>query len=389
MTLTKLSVAVAFVAAALSLACGGGRGDTDGGTGGGAGGGGCIGACGGGAGGGTGGGAGGGTGGGAGGGAGGGGGGFLNDGGTADFTVANLRPSANFGQKVRLNNVVVVSVGDPSVGSQGDSVFDMWVADQGDPSSGIFIAKTFFDPAFYSDGGAFDAYVPVAGDIVTVEGVFGRFQSYNNNRGSRMAVGSGFDMVTNNVSTILKVTFQSSGAAPLAQIVTAPFGDAMAGTVRPNPERAGVYVTIPGPITITNARPTAMERYVIQSGVPTRVGWNGFEVGGNGFSGVLVADRYTDRFRDAGAGLSDNGCDYLSWAQDAGTTSVTFSSISGVWDTYTHAYCQDGGTRVPGEYIGSGQCRNVAGHIPGTVDAGYTYVLFPTRCAQDLPGTVQ
>lgn len=375
MTFKNLFVAVSVVVAALAMACGGGRDIADSGVGGGSGGGSCVGCGGGGAGGGSGGG------GGAGGGSGGGGGGGVGgDAGFVDFQVRQLRSSATYGQKVRLNDVVVTAVGRLFRGAQGDYTAEFWVADQANLQNGIYVNKFFSDKARYTDGGLIANWTPQPGDILTIEGIFSRYSNFTDRHGFRPTVGSGFDTISSvKPNPPFSITYKSSGPAPLPISVAAPFGDAQQGNTKANPEYAGTYVSLSGPVTITSTTNPAIARLKKVGGAVTISGYNGFEVGGSGYSGVLVDNFFTFAFSDAGTGLTDNGCDYLRYKQDAGTTSVTFGTISGVWDTYAHPYCEDGGSAA----------SNCFKNPNPNLDGGYTYVLWPTRCSQDLPGVVQ
>lgn len=83
-----------------------------------------------------------------------------------------------------------------------------------------------------------------------------------------------------------------------------------------------------------------------------------------------------------GFGDGGVGCDWRAVAGDGGT--VTFpNGVSGIWDTYAHAPCVDGGT--------ASGCFATKAFVPGTVGAdggavNYTYVLYPMDCANDLAG---
>jgi hypothetical protein len=104
----------------------------------------------------------------------------------------------------------------------------------------------------------------------------------------------------------------------------------------------------------------------------------GFEVTG----GILVNNfaTFDAQFSDGGSLLR---CDWRQIALDAGVgRTVTFpNGISGVWDTYSHASCRDGGVSCS-----DGLVNRNAGIVPDTTN-DFTYVLYPTDCA-DLRGQV-
>jgi hypothetical protein len=98
----------------------------------------------------------------------------------------------------------------------------------------------------------------------------------------------------------------------------------------------------------------------------------GFEVTG----GILV-----NNFKTYDQQWSDGGlvrCDWRQIALDAGSGhSVSFpNGISGVWDTYSHASCRDGGVGC-----NDGALHRNAGLVPDTNNS-FTYVLYPTGCDQ-------
>ncbi|MFL5320489.1 MAG: hypothetical protein ACJ790_12585, partial [Myxococcaceae bacterium] len=270
--------------------------------------------------------------------------------------------------------VVITNVGVSSTGSQGDYSVDMWVADQSDLTQTIYVNKFFTDIALFSDGGVYPKYLPQPGQVVKIEGVFSRYSNFADRTAYRQGISSGFNLFpAPGGSNKLKITVSDTTVTPpTATDVPSGFGNAQGGAVQADKSFQGQYVHIPGSLTITNANPTALERFrSTTDGGPDFVsGENGFEVTG----GVLVDNLFT--FRDAG---TETGCDWLKAAQSGQT--VTFpNGISGVWDTYSHSYCLDGGS--------GSSCRSSKGFVPGT-DAGYTFVLYPTRCSVDLVGTAQ
>jgi hypothetical protein len=117
---------------------------------------------------------------------------------------------------------------------------------------------------------------------------------------------------------------------------------------------------------LTNANPSALKRISASANDSVHFG---FEVTG----GVLV-----NNYKTYGS-TQDGGtkrCDWRALANDGGTVRFP-NGIRGVWDTFTHAPCADGGT--------SSSCFRDAGVVPGT-DQTHTYVLYPQDCDQDLAG---
>jgi hypothetical protein len=141
------------------------------------------------------------------------------------------------------------------------------------------------------------------------------------------------------------------------------------GTIKAEPTYSGARVKIAGPLTMGLLNPEQLHRQSALGANDTR--YYGFELS----NGVLV-----NNFRTFdNAALEDGGrsrCDVRFIVGDGGT--VTFpNGIIGVWDTYTHASCADGGTDL-------NNCFNNRGSVPGTPDANYTNVLYPTDCADYL-----
>jgi len=330
----------------------------DAGTGGGSGGG-----TGGGSGGGTGGGTGGGMGGGTGGGTGGGSGGCQGgpDAGTVTTMIGNLRSSICYGTRVKVEGAVVIAEGGELAAKiDGGTVysFDFWVADPANPENAIYVSK-FKDDLVVDDQGAPAAgWVAKPGDKVDLEGVFSVYYNDADRRGNRPGISDGYQMVKGNGGAgQLKVTLRGTTTPPADAQAPSGFGNGL----KANPEFAGRRVRIPGPLEITSAAPTALNRFK-DGGV---TGSNGFEVTG----GVLVNNYYTYRAYDGGSNVTN--CNWM--AEAAGGKTVTFpNGISGVWDTYTHSPAQ-----------------GAVGFVPGTNDAGYTYVLYPVDCATDLAGSAQ
>lgn len=286
-------------------------------------------------------------------------------------TIKQLRDgTAAWGQSVKVENVVVTAVSFKRQGSAGDWQGEFWVADPADPKNGLWVEK------FYTDTPK--PYEPKIGDKLTLEGYYGTVKSFEDRIGYRPYVSSQFDFVKSGAKP-LAITVIEENATPLEDVDTTgvtDFGNAQNGDVRPNPEFGGARVFIPGPVKITNANPGALQRLNLGEAA----GSNGFEVTG----GILVNNFNT--YRD---------CDLRNHALDAGQNGeeiVFQDGISGVWDTYTHADCVDGGVPADG---GSFRCNsNASGHIPGSTFEGgegenrYTFVLWPQTCA-DLQGTAQ
>ncbi|MGV3620897.1 MAG: hypothetical protein ACO1OB_08770, partial [Archangium sp.] len=171
--------------------------------------------------------------------------------------------------------------------------------------------------------------------------------------------------------TNLVVTLVDAGAPVTPVDTAAGFGNAMGGDDRPNANFAGVLVHIPGPLTLSDPNPPAFKRVSLNASDSV---YFGFEVTG----GVLVNNYRTYDFTQSDGG-GRMGCDYRLYANDGGT--VTFpNGITGVWDTYSHASCEDGGT--------SNCSRRNPGTVPGSADNDFTYALYPLDCSM-LPGVVQ
>ena len=72
-------------------------------------------------------------------------------------------------------------------------------------------------------------------------------------------------------------------------------------------------------------------------------------------------------------------CVWRGSAYYDGGTIIFPNGITGIWDTYTHAPCNDGGT--------STSCLHANGYVPGTAN-DYTYAIYPRDCA-DFNGAYQ
>jgi hypothetical protein len=281
------------------------------------------------------------------------------------LTVDAARGARFCQEYVRIENAIVVGIDNAVRGSLGDYNTQFWVVDSNDSTRGIMVDK------FYTD--APGPYLPVVGDIVNLNGYVKRYSRFNDRTAYRTVFGStfgctGVDAGSN--PTQLRVELVDAGATVPVNTVPAGFGDAMSGDNRPNPELAGTRIRIPGPLTLSDPNPTAFKRVSL---VATDTVFFGFEVTG----GILVNNYRTFDFT-ASDGGGRMGCDYRAYSNDGGV--VTFpNGITGIWDTYSHASCEDGGT--------SGCSRRNQAVVPGTTN-DYTYAIFPLDCS-DVPGVVQ
>lgn len=331
---------------------------------------------------------GGGAGGGSGGGAGGGGGGGTmtvdagsgKDGGTAIVDAGSPPPetiaaakSVKFPALVNLKGVVVTAVPFAAASNANSTCAgtstkgvnaSFWIADPNNAHSGIFVTKFRCDPP--AD------YLPAIGDVLDLKGYIGIESKFDGRERSRFVVKQQFDFINPTPSTCALPTCQpleitkTGTMAPLADsMVDGTFGND--GAIRSNTEYAGSRVKITADLSIANASPLALKRASL---LPNDDRYFGFELSNH----VLVNNYLTFATFAADGGLLEDGgtssCDFRLVVLDGG--SVTFSSIAGVWDSYTFTGCQDGGV--------ASNCFKHFGVIPGT-DAGYTYVLYPTSCA--------
>ena len=290
------------------------------------------------------------------------------DGGVFEVEISDLRgPGVPFSSKVRLTDVVVSAVsfnlaGDAGMGNPPPYRQEFWVTDPANPQQGIWIRK------FYTDKPETDLLE--VGDQSTVEGWFGTEGRFNDRSGYRRVVKSQFDFLPSaerGDAGVMVITQTGTVAAPAAnQVAVGAFGNAEDGTARANPEYAGGYVHIEGPLEITNPSPAAFKRV---SANPNDTVYFGFEVSG----GVLVNNYKTFQ--------ADGGCAWRDVALDAGTQGqkVVFQAVRGVWDSYTHAPCADGGT--------ASNCFRDEGSVPGTTNQ-WTYVLYPQSCDDYVGGQV-
>jgi hypothetical protein len=294
--------------------------------------------------------------------------------------IGILRATGTQGQAVTLEHVVVTAVDDLNRGSQGDYIAQFWVVDPCFPKEGIWVDK------FYDD--LPKAYAPQLGDELKIQGVFRRINRVSSDvnlssseqtktrNAYRPAIKSSFGLPGASVPLILTKT----GTVQVPQDVPVPanFGNANGGATKANPEHGGARVHIPGPIDITHADPLALKQ---RPDAPEHGGYLGFEVTG----GVLVSNYKT-------FGVTFDGgtprCDWRAIVKDGGGVNFP-NGIRGVWDTYSHVPCADGGFTLSDGGTRS-TCANAsrdAGYVPGT-NNDYTYILYPQDCATDLPGVV-
>jgi hypothetical protein len=279
--------------------------------------------------------------------------------------IGQLRDNGTRGQAVTLDEVVVVAVSQTTRGSQGDFIARFWVVDTCFPKEGIFVDK------FYQD--VTTNYEPQVGDVLSIQGLFRRFNATardgapNERDAYRPVIKSDFQLGQAGITGRLVITKRGTTTPPADSTVPAGFGNSDGGAGQPNPDFGGSRVYLPGPITITNATPTAMK---LRPEDPDSGTYLGFEVSG----GVLVANYKTF-----------NTCDWRATVADGG--SVTFQNgIRGVWDTYSNVPCLDGGTDAGADGGTFFQCTQEGnGVVPGTTNP-YTYVLYPMDCGRDLPG---
>jgi hypothetical protein len=300
---------------------------------------------------------------------------------TGPATTIAAAKSSTYPAKVDLQGVVVTAVSfarrsNSSTLCAGTSspgvTADFWIADPASPEQGIFVSK------FRCDGDV--DYFPVVGDVLNIKGVIGFESGFSQRTGFRTLIQSEFDYIPNRPSgyvcaetstppceaLVIAKTGTMSPLAPVMQPTT--FGGN--GAIKSDQALKGARIRIAGPLTVANINVEALHRQSALGAADTR--YYGFELS----NGVLVNDfRIFD-----GAGLEDGGvsrCDVRFAVGDGGTVTFT-NGIVGVWDTYTFAACADGGTDVF-------NCFATRGTVPGTPDANYTNVLYPTDCADLNP----
>jgi hypothetical protein len=289
------------------------------------------------------------------------------DGGAWTVTIEDLRgPAVPYGTKVLLQDVVVTAVSF-EVQADGGTYNGMWrsefwVTDPARPEQGMWVRKFYTDPP--------ETDRVAIGDKLTIEGWFGTEAKHVDRHGYRRGLKSQFDFLppAERPGAPMVIVKTAQVAAPADNPVTAgQFGDAQGGAVKANVESAGARVHVQGPVEITDPSPLAFKRISANANDPV---YFGFEISG----GILVNNYKT--FSASG------GCAWRDVALDAGTgQKVVFQGgVKGVWDTFTHAPCADGGTAF--------NCFREEGRVPGA-DAGFTMVLYPQSCDDFVGGVVQ
>lgn len=303
------------------------------------------------------------------------GGGSAGGGSAAPVTVslAQVRQQTRCITRIKVVGAVVTAVDSIRAGAQGDFAADFWVADPANPTNAIFVSK------FFTDG--VGPYAPAVGDVVTIEGYHDTASWFDDRTGYRHLIKSQFGCGQGFTGTL--VVTKTGTMSPLNDNqVSNGFGVAAdGGSIQANPEFAGARVFVPGPLTLSDPSPMELKRV---SAKPNDDTYFGFKVTGGplGAAGILV-----NNYKTFGTSPTDGGparCDWRVRLTSGDAGSVTFpNGIRGVWDSYTHAPCEDGG-------VSPANCgRNFAGSIPGTPDAGYTFVLYPLNCDVDLVGQAQ
>ncbi|MFP2909904.1 hypothetical protein ACLESD_33665 [Pyxidicoccus sp. 3LFB2] len=277
------------------------------------------------------------------------------DAGPTVMTISAVRAEESI-RHVRLEGVVVTAVSRIASNAAGVTA-DFWVADPANPEDGIFVQKFRDDPE--------KGYSPVVGDVLTITGFIQSKSRFNDREGYRKVIKNNFDVRGGGALVDMVIT-KTGTVAPLSPVqvsIANNFGNSDGGAGRPNQELMGARVHITDSLTLTNPNPMAFKRLSARANDDV---YYGFEVSG----GVLVNNNTT-----FGTSPTDGGtrkCDYRVMVnQDAGT--ITFpNGIKGVWDTFTHAPCLDGG-------VSTFSCFNDAGVVPGT-DNRWTTALYPEDC---------
>jgi hypothetical protein len=294
---------------------------------------------------------------------------IVADGGTTVMSIREVRDTACVGQRVRVQGVIVHSIESTFVDSAdgGSSRAMFWVADPARATDGIYVRKGLGD----TFAGRPASFLPEVGDVLDIEGSFQAASPFRDRTGYRRQLGSE-DAVQEPQRVMQLTVVRRQQALPDAVAVDAGVLDAKGGTLAAGGQYAGARLHLPWPLVITNPSPAALER-TNSTGAQS---FAGFEVTG----GVLVSD-----FKTSAIGSTDGGtgtCDWraIALAAEAQGKKVEFpNGITGVWDTYTYAACENGTLRS--------DCNpRKPGTIPGT-DGGSesTLVLYPLDCS-DLQG---
>lgn len=294
-------------------------------------------------------------------------------------TIQEAR-AATFPTKVDLQGVVVTAVSFARASASATNCVahsadggttkgvnaSFWVADPNNAQHGVWVEKFRCDEN--------PDYFPHVGDVLNVSGIIGMESYFQQQDGYRVMVKSEFDYISGKPGGYVcaltstppcepLVIAQTGNMAPLPAVsVPNTFGNG--GTLKAEPTYVGARIKIEGPLTLANATPEALRRV---SALPGDNRYFGFELS----NGVLVNNFKTFD----GADQEDGGkahCDVRLTVLDGGTVAFP-NGIAGVWDTYTHASCADGGTSL-------NSCFNNKGTVPGTPDASFTHVLYPTSC---------
>ncbi|QAT86739.1 hypothetical protein EJ065_5204 [Corallococcus coralloides] len=295
------------------------------------------------------------------------------DAGTTDAGTANQIAATrklSFSTKATLRNVVVSGIHYEKLSDQGNGAWRsyFWVTDPASPKEGLFIHK------FYTDTP--ESYRPQIGDTVDIEGVFGTEPNYEPFSGRRHHLANqrafnGAPAVP--LAITPKIVDAGVDARPPANEVTVEDLTASLAVAQNSAAYLGTRVHLAGPLTLTNPQPTQFMRLDNEDAGTL---YYGFEVTG----GILVYHDKT-RSRTFSDGGTFEGCDFQKAALDGGA--VTFpNGISGVWDTYTFAPCENGSSDI----TGCGDNSSDSG-VPGITDKRYTYTIIPQGC-EDLPGEV-
>lgn len=288
------------------------------------------------------------------------------DAGRADAGVPNDIASARaaaFPAYVSLKGVVVSAVyfAAPSQSTGADCAdtgtkgvnASFWVVDPNRLKDGLYVTKFRCDvPSDYS---------PAVGDVLDLTGYVGRETPFADREAYRVELKDQFDFLSPKPTTC-----SPQATPPCTPLAIVPQGTAspptaysalsVPGEVQARSDLLGARISLSAALYISSATPLALKRI---SALPGDQQYYGFQLP----TGALVNDSHTRAL----------GCDYRALALDGGL--VTFTSITGVWDTYSEAPCADGGV--------AGFCFRNAGFVPGT-DAGYTHVLYPLTCADYL-----
>ncbi len=279
------------------------------------------------------------------------------DGGIKEVTIAQAKAAKFCDDHLSVKGVVVTAIDDTHLGSGDDWLAQFWVQDPDEPTSGIYVDK------FYTDEPG--DYRPEIGDVLDIEGYLGQISRFNDRTAYRFALKSQFGCVGKSGKLVLTKT--GTATPPDDNVAPAHFPSADGGR-----ELAGTRVHFPGPLVMDNPNPPPFDRI---SSLNNDTVYFGFQVDG-GAQAILV-----NNYKTFGTSPTDGGpprCDFRAVANDGG--SVVFpDGIRGVWDSYAHAPCEDGGV--------SSSCRRNEANVPGTT-AKYIWVLYPQDCANDFAGAV-